>query len=273
MYKNLHIIMPMAGEGNRFKEKGYDIPKPLISFNKKELYRHALDSIYESNLMSLLPSLVIKHTFIVRKEFITNYNIYEQIKKYYPEANIISVEKTTHGSLETALLAEPYIDLENDAILIMDSDIEFRCQEYYDALVNELWFNQNLMKPLLLSFYSTESKYSYAKCDKEINWWATETIEKNPISTHALTGCYFLGTANQFIKYGKQVLNDFIDNKLNIKECYVSLLYNYYIKYYNGHGGKIRLIDFNIHTDNLWSYGTPEELTHYLTTKKNVWDK
>ena len=30
---NIHIIMPMAGEGNRFKEKGYDIPKPLIKLN------------------------------------------------------------------------------------------------------------------------------------------------------------------------------------------------------------------------------------------------
>ena len=271
--KNLHIIMPMAGEGNRFKSKGYDIPKPLIRFEGKELYRHSLDSIYKSNLMTLLPSLNIKHTFIIRKEFINEYKIDEQIKIFYPNANIISVEQTTRGSLETALLAEPYIDLKNDAILILDSDIEFRCQQYYDALADELGFNQNLMKPLLLSFYSTDSRYSYAKCDKEINWWATETAEKNPISTHALTGCYFLGMANQFIKYGKQLLDDFINNKLNVNECYVSLLYNYYIKYYNEHGGRIRLIDFNMHTDNFWSYGTPEELTHYLTTKKNVWDK
>ena len=81
-----------------------------------------------------LPENHIKHTFIIRKEFINEYKIDEQIKIFYPNANIISVEQTTRGSLETALLAEPYIDLKNDAILILDSDIEFRCRQYYDAL-------------------------------------------------------------------------------------------------------------------------------------------
>ena len=42
--KTLHIIIPMAGEGNRFKEAGYNIPKPLIKFEGKELYRHSLES-------------------------------------------------------------------------------------------------------------------------------------------------------------------------------------------------------------------------------------
>ena len=32
--------MPMAGEGSRFKEKGYDVPKPLIKLNDKELFKH-----------------------------------------------------------------------------------------------------------------------------------------------------------------------------------------------------------------------------------------
>ena len=43
--RTLHIIMPMAGEGSRFKEAGYTVPKPLIKVEGKELYRHALDSI------------------------------------------------------------------------------------------------------------------------------------------------------------------------------------------------------------------------------------
>ena len=112
--------MPMAGEGNRFKDKGYDVPKPIIIFEGKELYRHALDSIYESSFIKHLKDLKIKHTFIVRQEFIDNFRINERIKNLYPEANIIVVQKTTRGSLDTALLAEPYIDQENDNILVID---------------------------------------------------------------------------------------------------------------------------------------------------------
>ena len=77
--------MPMAGEGNRFKDKGYDVPKPIIIFEGKELYRHALDSIYESSFIKHLKDLKIKHTFIVRQEFIDNFRINERIKNLYPE--------------------------------------------------------------------------------------------------------------------------------------------------------------------------------------------
>ena len=59
----VHIIMPMAGEGSRFKEQGYDIPKPLIELEGRELYKHALDSL------NLLEADEFKYTFIVREEF------------------------------------------------------------------------------------------------------------------------------------------------------------------------------------------------------------
>lgn len=264
--KNLHIIMPMAGEGSRFKKEGYDTPKPLIKFNDKELYRHALDSIDLGRLK--YNNIKVKRTFIVRQEFIDDYNIDKQIKSIFPDANVISVTKTTRGSLETALLAEPYLDLENDAVLIMDSDIEFRSELYNIQLNNELL--SSVASPLLLSFYSVDPRYSYARCEQNVSlWWAVETAEKNPISTHALTGCYFMGDAKTFVDFAKTLIDDFEHGKLNAKECFVSLIYNYYIK----NIGLVQLIDFNIHIDNLWSYGTPEELNNYLNTHKNIWDK
>ena len=55
--------------------------------------------------------------------------------------------------------------------------------------------------------------------------------------------------------------------KIKDKECYVSLLYNYYI---NNTGYDITLCDFDIHTDHLYSYGTPEELSgHYKRLNKD----
>ena len=72
------------------------------------------------------------------------------------------------------------------------------------------------------------------------------------------------------IEYGKELIKDFESGKIKDKECYVSLLYNYYI---NNTGYDIMLCDFDIHKDHFYSYGTPEELTHYLITKKNIWDK
>ena len=41
----INIIIPLAGDGKRFKEKGVLTPKPLIKFFKKTLIEHSIDSL------------------------------------------------------------------------------------------------------------------------------------------------------------------------------------------------------------------------------------
>lgn len=263
--KNLHIIMPMAGEGQRFKDAGYDIPKPLIEVGGKPLYKRAIESITNN-----VTGLKFKYTFIVRKEFQTDYNIDKYILNDYPSANIILIEKTTSGSLESAFLSYQYIDEDNDSIMIIDCDIEFNCKEYYNELIKQFSSIDNITTPLLLSFYSHDSRYSYAYTSNN-GLFAIATAEKIPISSYALSGCYFLGDAKYFIKYAKMLIDDFYLNKLDAKECYVSLLYNYLFKY---EFKQIRIIDFNQHIDALKSYGTPEEMEFTINNKyNNIWDR
>ena len=80
--RTLHIIMPMAGEGTRFTNEGWKMPKPLIELNGIPLFRHALNSI------SLPDSFNIKYSFIVRQEHIDKYDRDKVIKLYLLEANI-----------------------------------------------------------------------------------------------------------------------------------------------------------------------------------------
>ena len=41
---NIIAIMPMAGRGQRFKNYGYEIPKPLIKVGKKPMFAKATES-------------------------------------------------------------------------------------------------------------------------------------------------------------------------------------------------------------------------------------
>ncbi|MBR1730114.1 MAG: hypothetical protein IJ728_11405 [Selenomonadaceae bacterium] len=43
--KKLHLIMPMAGGGTRFNEKGFNIPKPLIEIQNKPFFYWAVQSV------------------------------------------------------------------------------------------------------------------------------------------------------------------------------------------------------------------------------------
>ena len=45
MMRPLHIIMPMAGEGSRFRKEGWTTPKPLIELNEMPLFVRAIQSV------------------------------------------------------------------------------------------------------------------------------------------------------------------------------------------------------------------------------------
>ena len=92
MMRPLHIIMPMAGEGSRFRKEGWTTPKPLIELNEMPLFVRAIQSVAISDVR-------MKYSFIVRQEHIDEYEIDKQIKGILPEANLFSVEKTTRGAV------------------------------------------------------------------------------------------------------------------------------------------------------------------------------
>lgn len=240
----LHIIMPMAGEGSRFLKEGWTTPKPLIELKGVPLFKRAIGSV------SIIGA-PMKYSFIVRKEHIDNYHIDEQIKTILPNANVFFVEKTTRGAVETCLIAEPAIS-EDDAITVMDCDLEFRSKGYIEGI------SQILRMPaekanggMLVSFESTEPRYSYAEVDDDMI--VKRTAEKEVISNHALCGAYFFSTAKGFLNAAHRLLNEPVFTK---PEYYVSLLYNYLL----ADGETVRLSTM----EEYYSYGTPEELKRYL---------
>ena len=251
----VHIIMPMAGKGSRFKEQGYNVPKPLIKLNDVELYRHALNSIDTNEQLN---GYDFKYTFIIREEF--RDIIVPQLLKSYPKANILSVEETTKGALETVMIAENYIE-DDDYVIVMDCDLEFESEEFMEVLNEAI----DTYSPLLLSFYSRDHKYSYVAIN-DLND-VINVAEKEVISTHAIGGCYCLGSGKLFKKCAKIYIYDFYKGKVNSPEIYISLIYNYIIN----EGENVAVYDMNFHEDRYWSYGTPYDLEHY-NYNRNIWD-
>lgn len=242
--RTLHVIMPMAGEGNRFLKEGWTTPKPLIMLNGEPLFKHAVNSV-------LSEDIPMKYSFIVRQEHIEKYNIDKQILAVLPTANIYSVSKTTRGAVETCLQAEPSIS-PDDAVMIMDCDLEFRSSQFMNEMRNILSKGEaDVNGGLLVSFESNLPKYSYAEVDD--NNRVIRTAEKEVISKHALCGAYFFSTAKSFLWAAHSLLNEPDFKK---PEYYVSLLYNYLLS--NGETVKVFPMDIYM------SYGTPEELKRYL---------
>ena len=185
---------------------------------------------------------------LVQKKHVVNYHIDEEILKYI-SANIVVINKPTRGAVETCIAARPFI-ADSDAILILDCDLEWHCHNYMSMIAKLLQEDTSQIGGMLLSFESNDPSYSYAVVENGI---VIRTAEKEPISSNALVGAYYFNTADDFFD---SAFNLFENNELSdIKEYYVSLLYNYLIK-----SGKI----VKLHkVDSLYSFGTPEELMRY----------
>ena len=240
----LHIIMPMAGEGSRFLKEGWTTPKPLIVLHGMPLFMRAIGSVF-------IEGVSMKYSFIVRQEHIDRFHIDEQIRAIIPEANIFSVTKTTRGAVETCLMAESAID-EEDAVMVMDCDLEFRSKVFMKGITEILQQpSAEANGGMLISFESTEPRYSYAEVDD--NMVVKRTAEKEVISSHALCGAYFFSSAKGFLKAAHRLMNEPVFTK---PEYYVSLLYNYLL----ADGEKVMLATM----EEYYSYGTPEELKKYI---------
>lgn len=240
----LHIIMPMAGEGSRFKKAGWATPKPLIKLHDIELFRRAISSV-------IVEGVSMKYSFIVRQEHIDKYDIGKKIKEVLPEANVFSVLSTTRGSVETCLLVRESIK-KDDAILVMDCDFEFRSKVYTDYVKDILSKPiENVDGGVLVSFNADNPRYSYAEVDQYMK--VRRTAEKEVISNHALCGAYFFSKADSFLYAADSLMNE---TNFSNREYYVSLLYNYLLK----RGETVKLAEI----DEYYSYGTPEELNKYM---------
>ena len=242
--RNLHIIMPMAGEGSRFRNAGWTTPKPLIKLDGKPLFIRAIESVK-------VEGAPMKYSFIVRQEHIDKYGVDKGIKEIIPDAMVYSVAQTTRGAVETCLIAESGI-ADDDAIIVMDCDLEFRSKKYSDIIKRVLKIPGDAAKGgALVSFESDLPKYSYAELGED--GFVKRTAEKEVISNHALCGAYFFSSGKEFKKMAHRLLNEPIMLK---PEFYVSLLYNYLLK----DGSTVELAPMEIYR----SYGTPEELMQWM---------
>ena len=240
----LHIVMPMAGEGSRFLKEGWTTPKPLIQLHGMPLFKRAIGSVHADEIQ-------MKYSFVVRQNHIDEYGIDKGILSFLPEAKIFSVLQTTRGAVETCLMAESAID-DNDAVVVMDCDLEFRSKRFIELIKATLTkTGKEAEGGALVSFESDSPKYSYAEIDE--NNVVIRTAEKEVISCHALCGAYFFSSGRRFKQVAHQLMNE---QNFAKPEYYVSLLYNYLI----AAGEKIYLAPM----EEYYSYGTPEELKHYL---------
>lgn len=239
--KNLNILIPMAGEGSRFKQVGYTVPKPMIEINGKPMIQHVVDNL----------NIDANFIFCIRKDHEEQFNISEFIKKFEPSAKFVIIDSLTEGAACTTLLAKELIDNEQE-LMIVNSDqlVVFNSNEFYHAMNNEN------IDGSILTFESDETKWSYVSLDEHNK--VTNVVEKEVISNHATVGIYYWSKGSNYVKYAQQMINKNIryGHSFNGKgEFYVAPVYNEAIK----EDKVFRIYD----VERMIGLGTPEDMENY----------
>jgi len=230
----------MAGEGRRFREVGYDLPKMLIEAKGKTLLEWSIDSLPLDLCTRLIFVGQQKHEdeFQLSKKVISIYG------KRVRSMHFKFIDKLTRGQSETACLARDLVDPSNP-LLIFNIDTQFSSSSLEENL------QKKNIDGVLGAFYSEEPRFSFAALNDK--GFATKTAEKEVISSNALTGLYHFTHPQDFFDAAESA---FAKNETTKGEFYIAPLYNYLIE-----KGRKLIVDV---ADEVNILGTPEELEIFL---------
>jgi dTDP-glucose pyrophosphorylase len=242
--QKINILIPMAGLGSRFAEKGYSKPKPLIDVDGEPMIKKVIDNI----------NIDGHYIFIVQKEHSVRYHLQDVLDEYVPGCTIIEIDGVTDGAARTTLLAKDFIN--NDMpLLIANSDQVV----VWDS---SAFTAQMASGDVIALFKDDNPKWSYAKIDQAR---VIEVAEKKVISNNASVGIYGWSKGSDYVKYAEQMIAK--DIKTN-NEFYICPVYNEAIE-----DGKIVVPHF---VQEMHGIGTPEDLEIYLeknrTQGQYKWD-
>lgn len=235
----ISVIIPMAGEGKRFKDAGYELPKMLIKAKGKSLLEWSLESLPLNICNKLIFIGLEKHNHDFGLESYIENLMFNQ----FPSFDCVWINQTTRGQSETALKAKHLIH-SDDSLIIFNIDTFFQSK----TLVSNLIGNNN---GVLGAFKSKSPNFSYAMIDNQ--GFVTKVKEKEVISENALSGFYNFKRAKDFFDIAQESINN---NETFKGEFYIAPLYNKLID--DGHK---YVLDFCSVIEIL---GTPSELQSFI---------
>jgi dTDP-glucose pyrophosphorylase len=230
----INVIVPMAGEGKRFKDAGYELPKPLIDVGGEPMIRKALTTFNVEG----------KYYFVVRNDnfLLQTINAIEQVK---PNSDFRLIQNTTEGAAVSALKFKDNIDEEGELLII-------NC----DQIMN--WNPNNVLESLrkydagVVTIRSNDPKHSYVKVeDKRALFFK----EKEVISDHALVGIHYWKKAKYFFSSAEKMI--LLNQRSANGEFYIAPTYNLLIK----EGLDIGISQ--IQENEIHFVGTPNDLKEY----------
>jgi capsule biosynthesis phosphatase len=240
----MNVIIPIGGQGKRFSDFNYSLPKPLIKSLGKSIILRCIDSL------SIDIDDII---FIPYRQDLDKYNFKDIItNEFNYKFKFIPINFETRGAAETVLFALEQMtnDELNNLTIVVDSD-----NVYNDNIVNDI---KRINDSVVFYFEDKNTKpiFSYIRLDSY--GVVTDIKEKFKISDNACSGAYGFKSGNLLKKY---IIKTIKNNSKSNNEFYMSSIYNTMLN-------DDILIRSSL-CNNYICLGTPEQLKIYSSNIEN----
>lgn len=239
--RQLEVIIPMAGLGQRFAAAGYQQPKPLIEVGGKPMIQRVVENV--------CPRKREAHfTFICNSQHLIDHDLESLLQTIAPGCSIVKIPSVSEGAACTVLLAIEHLNPLSPLMLVnSDQCIDASIDDFLDCALSVQ------VDGLIMTFEAGDKKWSFAEVNAEGR--VIRVAEKVPISRHATVGIYFYREARQFLDGAMDMIRK--DLRTN-GEFYVCPVYNEIIA--KGHDVRI----YEIPAGAMHGLGTPEDLDSFL---------
>lgn len=251
----MNILIPMAGEGNRFIAEGYTTPKPLIKTfdisSKKELPM----IICAANNLPGVDDENNKLIFVDRKHH-KEQGIETVIKNNFNNAKFITLDSLTDGQASTCLKAKDEINNDEELLIgACDCGIQYNIDKFNDI--------KKTCDAIVFTFKNNDAvcenpnAYGWVKTNGDDVCCVSvkKQISNTPENDAAITGIFWFKHGKDFVQAAENMINS---NKRINGEFYVDEVINFILEL----GLTVKSFD----VDKYFCWGTPKDYEDYQNT-------
>ena len=255
------IIIPMSGLGQRFINKGYHTPKPLIMVDGKPIIEHVINLFDKKN---------DQYIFICNESHLQTTKMKSILLNICPNSTVYQVPVDgRQGPVHAVSLIFNKIPNDDEEIIVSYCDYGTKW-DYFGFLKDNRIRNADGSIACYRGFHPHmlgTDNYAFLRETSDGSRWMEKIQEKKPFTNnrmneYASNGTYFFKNS-QIMKYYFQKL---MDRKLKVKnEYYVSMVYNLLVE----DGLKVNIFEI----EKMLQWGTPHDLEIYKTWSRYFQNK
>ncbi len=240
----MHIVIPMAGNSERFRRAGYTVPKQFMPIDGRPMCHRVCEMFSQDD----------EFVFIVQRAHWAVPEYRDILTSAVPRYTIIEIDPHDMGPIQTALAADPVID-DDEPVIFTYCDF-YQHWDYRKFLWKVDGYDGGVA---VFKGYHPASfgntYYAYLRCNELGEM--LELREKQSFTEHrheepASTGVYYVRSWRTYRQFARQVL---AAGENVGGEFYISLIYSPMV------AGGMKVIAYEVERFICW--GTPRDVEQF----------